>query len=79
MGTFQIDITRHDINLASYTTSNIHWITGYIEQHPDNTIVEIEKEAYKKGINKDELTKFIEKLEEIKHITRENNHLEVVE
>jgi len=79
MDPFQIDITRDDLNLAAYTTTNIYWITRYIEQHPDNMIEKLEKEAYKKGIDKDELTRFIEKLEEIKHIKKDNYHLNVIE
>jgi len=78
MGTFQINITRDDLELASYTTANIYWITGYIEENPDNTIEKLEKEAYKKGMDKEELNRFIEKLEQIKHITRENEQLEVI-
>jgi len=79
MNPFQINITRDNLELASYTTVNICWITEYIRQHPDNTIEKIEKEAYKKGINKNELTRFIEKLEEIKHIKKDNYHLNVIE
>ena len=78
MNPFQINITRDNLELASYTTANIYWITGYIEENPDNTIEKLEKEAYKKGMDKEELNRFIEKLEQIKHITRENEQLEVI-
>ena len=70
-----IDITEDDPELAAYTRWNIYWINGYIKQHPHNNIQEIEKEAQKNGIDKQEYTKFIEKLEEIKHIKKEKNTL----
>lgn len=74
-----IDITEDDPELAAYTRWNIYWINGYIKQHPHNTIQEIEKEAQKNGIDKQEIAKFIEKLEEIKHIIREKNTLKINE
>lgn len=79
METYGIDVTNDDIDLASYTRRHIHWISGYIKEHPDNTIAKMEREALTMGLDHDELVRFIEKLEEIGHIKREDNSLKLVE
>ena len=78
MGTYNIDITSDDEELSYYTRRNIHWITRMIINNPKNNIKQIEKAALKRGIDHQEIVKFIEKLVDINHIKQDENHLHLV-
>lgn len=78
MGLYNINITNDDLDLSTYARRKIYWITEYIQENPDNSIKTVKKEAQRIGMNSQEFNKFIEKLEEIKHIKREKNTLKIV-
>lgn len=80
MGTYGIDISKEDYDLYLYTHRNIEWLTNYLEKHPEKTIKQIEKESNKcLSLNHEEYVAFIEKLENINFIEKDNNHLILVE
>ncbi|MBE6486912.1 MAG: tetratricopeptide repeat protein [Methanosphaera stadtmanae] len=78
MGTYNIDISKNDKELSYYTRRNIHWITRMIMNNPKNNIKQIEKAGLKRGIDHQEIVKFIEKLVDINHIKQDENHLHLV-
>ena len=79
MGTYGIDITQDNITLFSYTQENIICLTEQIEEAPTKTIAKIRNQMNKKlGVNKEEFTKFTEKLEEIGHIKIEKNQIKLI-
>ncbi|MDO5825281.1 MAG: hypothetical protein Q4Q22_02785, partial [Methanosphaera sp.] len=80
MGVYGIDLNDEDYSLYSYTRDIIIWFTKYLENYPDKTIKQLEKESYKMfSLDKTEFMEFIKRLKEIGYITIDKNRIKIVD
>lgn len=79
MGIYRIEIEQENHELYIYTREKIIWITEILENTSEKSVNELEKEIYEKFcIDKREFEKFLEKLEDIKHIKKEGQKIKLV-